>query len=236
MEVHMLERFPQSDPPPSQPPSPINVHVDLSGLAALIWQTFIDHLGDIGGVAWTGIRDHLSEIGAAIWAPLSSWLEAGLRSAAEETWNGIFGAVPLLLSQLPLALTTDLPAYRAIATDPVPVAVGGATPALVLLRLRPPFGSLVGRDHVITHITGRLIPAVFLALAYPVLIVRAIGLLNTAAASVGPRALAGLLAFPAAPNPSLVLPYAVLWLLLIIFAIRLLLRLASSLFRFLVAL
>src|SRR5919108_357032 len=128
MEVHMLERFPQSDPPPSQPPSPINVHVDLSGLAAAIWQTFIDHLGDISGVAWAGIRDHLSEIGAAIWTPLSAWLEAGLRSAAEETWNGIFGAVPLLLSQLPPALTTDLPAYRAIATDPLLVALALAIP------------------------------------------------------------------------------------------------------------
>jgi hypothetical protein len=234
----MLNHFAQSDPPPQPPPQPphVDVHVDLSGLAALIWQTFIDHLGDIAGVAWAQLQQHLGEVGQAIWTPLSGWLVEGLRASAEATFEGIFGAVPELLYRLPPSLTTDLPAYRAIATDPLPVALGGATLALVLLGLRTLFGAMVGRDHLVTHITGRLIPAVFLALAYPVLIVRAIGLLNGAAGAVGHQALAGLLTFPHPPSLALVLPYMALWVLLIILAIRLLLRLASSLFRFLVAL
>ena len=225
----------QADPP-SGSGGPIDVHIDLNGLANLIWQSFIDHIGDVGNAAWSGIKANLPDIATSIWTPLSTWLEAGLRSSAEATVNGVFGSVPLLLHQLPPALTTDLPAYRAIATDPLPLAVGGATLALVLLGLRTLLGAMVGRDHVITHITGRLIPAVFLTLAYPVLVVRGIGLLNAAAAMVGPQALAGLLAFSAPPNTSLVLPYAVLWLLLIYYAVRLLVRLAYSLFRFLVAL
>ena len=88
-------------------------------------------------------------------------------------------------------LTYNLPGYRAIATDPVPLAVGGATLALVLLGLRTLLGSMIGRDHVITHISGRLIPAVFLTLAYPVLIVQGIGLLNAFLADPQSRARRG---------------------------------------------
>ena len=160
----------------------------------------------------------------------------GLRASAQATWDGIFGAVPLLLSQLPAELTYNLPAYRAIATDPLPVAVGGATLALVLLGLRTGLGALVGRDHVITHITGRLIPATFGALAYPVLVVRAIGLLNAAAAAVPSRTLTSLITFPDVSTPQLLLPYLLLWGLLIFFGVRLLVRTGYGLFRFLVAL
>ena len=82
-------------------------------------------------------------------------------------------------------MTTNLPAYRAIAADPVPLAVGGATLALVLLGLRTLLGSMVGRDHVVTHVTGRLIPAVAMTLGYPVLVAQGFGLLNATAASLG---------------------------------------------------
>jgi hypothetical protein len=167
--------FAQADPPaPSQPaPGPLDVHVDLSGLASLIWSSFIDHIGDVGN---------------AIWTPLSQWLTSGIHSAVVAVWDATFGALGNFLSQLPPEWTYDNPAYRAIATDPVAVAVGGATLALVLLGLRTLFGSMVGRDHVITHVTGRLIPAVFLTLAYPVLVVRAVQLLNAAAGPVASAA------------------------------------------------
>ena len=210
--------------PPAQPAGPVDVHLDLSGLANLIWQQLLAHLGDIGAAIWQGLRDHLGEIGQALWTPLSAWLVDGLREAAQATWDGIFGAVPLLLSQLPAELTYNLPAYRAIATDPLPVAVGGATLALVLLGLRTGLGALVGRDHVLTHVTGRLIPATFLALAYPILVVRAIGVLNAAAAAVPSRTLTSLVTFPALSNPQLLLPYLLLWGLLIFFGVRLLVR------------
>jgi len=211
----------QEQPAPPSAPN-IDIHIDLSGLANLIWETFIDHV---------------SELGTAIWAPLSTWLEAGLRGSAEATWNGVFGAMPQLWTSLPADLTVNLPAYRAIAADPLPLALGGAMLAIVLLGLRTMFGALVGRDHLVTHVVGRLIPAVFLTLAYPVLVARGLALVNQAAATVGARSVAGMLVFPSNPaNQALVLPYAVLWLLLVWFALRLFVRLGYSLFRFVVAL
>src|SRR5919199_2966748 len=193
----MLKHFAQEQPPPTpapaQPPH-VDVHLDLSGLASLIWQAFIDLLGELGAAIWAGLKDHLGEIAQTLWTPLSAWLVDGLRESAQATWNGIFGAVPLLLSQLPAELTYNLPAYRAIATDPLPVAIGGATLALVLLGLRPLFGAMVGRDHVITHVTGRLIPAVALTMAYPVLIGQGLALLNSAASGLGQVAIGDALA------------------------------------------
>jgi hypothetical protein len=228
----------QADPSPSPAPGPIDVHLNLDALANLIWQAFIDHIGDVGAAAWSGIKGNLPDIGQAIWTPLSTWFTDGMRGSAEQTWRALFAtlSVPLLVFQLPPALTYNLDAYRAVATDPLVVATAGATLALVLLGLRTLFGSMIGRDHVITHVTGRIIPATALAMAYPVLVAQFVGLVNSAGASVGPQALAGLLAFPPAPNPQLILPYLVLWLLLIVYAVRLLIRLAYSLFRFLVAL
>jgi hypothetical protein len=41
------------------------------------------------------------------------------------------------------------------------VALGGATLALVLLGLRTLLGSMVGHDHIITHVSRRLIRPCF---------------------------------------------------------------------------
>jgi hypothetical protein len=162
----------QEQPPPQPAPTPnFDVHIDLSGLANLIWQSFIDHIGDVGTAVWAGIKDHLGEIGNAILAPL----EATLQRTAQAVWDAVWGSSANIVTQLPADLTYNFGPYRAVATDPVALAVGGATLALVLLGLRTLLGSMVGRDHVITHVTGRLIPAVFLTLAYPVLIVQGIG-------------------------------------------------------------
>jgi hypothetical protein len=207
---------------PQPPPAPhFDIQIDLSGLANLIWQSFIDHIG---------------EVGTAVWAPLSHWLTDGLRESAQALWAGIWGSSANIITQVPADLTYNLPAYRAIASDPVPLAVGGATLALVLLGLRTLLGSMVGRDHVVTHVTGRLIPAVFLTLAYPVLIVQGLQLLNGAASGLGQVAIGDLLAMPASFNFAEVLPFALLWLLLIFYGLRLLVRLAYSIFRLLVAL
>ena len=75
----------QADPPPAQP-GPIDVHIDLSGLANLIWQSFIDHIGDVGTAVWAGIRDHMGEIGMAIWTPLVNTLQ----EAARAMWDGVW--------------------------------------------------------------------------------------------------------------------------------------------------
>src|SRR5438067_682738 len=105
--------------PPAQSAGPVDVHVDLSGLAALIWQTFIDHIGDIGTVAWQGIKEHIGEIGLAIWTPLVDQL----RKAAADVWDGIWHSSLNIVTQVPLDLTLNFGPYRAIATDPLPVAV-----------------------------------------------------------------------------------------------------------------
>jgi hypothetical protein len=227
----------QADPPPPPAPGPIDVHIDLSGLANLIWQSFIDHIGDVGNAAWTGIVEHLPQIGTSIWTPLSSTLETALHGAAVSVWAATFGQVANIYGQLPPEWTTDSPVYRAIATDPLPIAVGGATLALALLGLRTLLGAMVGGDSVITHISGRLIPAVFLCLAYPVLVVRAVQLLNAAAGAVGTQAaLATLVEFPQVAGTGADLPILALWVLLIWYGLKLLLRLIYSIFRFTVAL
>jgi hypothetical protein len=66
--------------------------------------------------------------------------------------------------------------------------------------------------------------------------VRAISVLNAAAAAVPSRTLTSLVTFPALSNPQLLLPYLLLWGLLIFFGVRLLVRTGYGLFRFLVAL
>lgn len=221
----------QADPtPPPAQPGPIDVHINLDALANLIWQSFLDHIGDVGTAVWSGIKDHIGEIGMAIWTPLV----AALRDAARAVWDGVWHSGINIVTQLPADLTYNLPAYRAIAADPVPLAVGGATLALVLLGLRTLLGSMVGRDHVITHVTGRLIPAVFLTLAYPVLVARGFGLMNAAASSLGEAPIGEALAFPDPTAGFVLLP--LIWLAMIYYGFRLFIRLAYSLFRLLVAL
>jgi hypothetical protein len=233
MVVHM-----QADPP-SQP-GPVNISLNLDALAGLIWQSFVDHVGDLGNAIWTNLLPNLPALAVQVLA----LLEGALRGAAQAIWNAAWGNSANILTQIPADLTYNAGWYRAIATDPLPLAIGGATLALVLLGLRTMLGAMVGRDHLVTHVTGRLIPAVFLTLAYPVLIAQGAQLLNAAATGLGSAAIGGglvaglgtLVTFQAPPNPSLLLPYALLWLLLIYYGVRLVIRLAYSVFRLLVAL
>ena len=98
--------FAQSDPPPTSAPGPIDVHIDLSGLANLIWQSFIDHIGDVGNAVWTGIRDHMGEIGMAIWTPLVNTLH----DSARAVWDGVWHSSINIVTLMPADLTYNLPA------------------------------------------------------------------------------------------------------------------------------
>jgi len=232
----------QPDPPPPAPAPHVDIHVDLSGLAGLIWQAFVDHVGELGGAIWTSLLPNLPALAGQVLA----LLEDALRHAAQAIWDAAWSSSANIVTQIPPDLTYNASWYRAVATSPLPVAVGGATLALVLLGLRTLLGSMVGHDHVITHVSGRLIPAVFLTLAYPFVVVSGIDLLNAAASALGRTAIGGgiadglrtglVLSLPAPPLPALLIPYLLLWLLLIYFGVRLLVRLAYSLFRLLVAL
>ena len=210
--------------PPSPPGPKVDVHVDLSGLADPIWRS---------------LPHHLDELGSAM---LSS-LDHALRNAAHALWDALWHSSANILTQIPPDLSYNFGPYRAIATDPMPLAVGGATLALVLLGLRIVASSIVGGDRVATHILTRLVPAVFLTLAYPALVARGISLVNSAAEALGSRAietgfLSGIDGLNALSPPAmwLEIPYLLLWLVLVYFGIRLLGRLAYALFRLLVAL
>jgi hypothetical protein len=230
------------NPPGGGAVGPIDIHIDLSGLANLIWSTFIDHVGDLGNAIWTNLAPRLPDIAGQV----LGMLEDALHTAAAAIWDGVWGSSANIVTQVPPDLTYNAPWYRAIATDPLPIAIGGATLAVVLLGLRTMLGAMVGRDHVVTHVSGRLIPAVFLCLAYPVLVVRGVELLNSTAAALGQRTIGGgvadslrtglLLSLPTPATAPLLVAYLLLWLLLIYFGVRLLVRLAYSIFRFTVAL
>ena len=58
----------QADPAPSPAPGPIDIHIDLSGLANLIWSTFIDHIGDLGNAIWTSLLPRLPDIAGQVLA------------------------------------------------------------------------------------------------------------------------------------------------------------------------
>jgi len=218
LQAAAFQEQPTPEPPPAAPN--IDIHIDLSGLANLIWETFVEHI---------------TELGTAVWTPLWHTVNDGLRRGAQAVWDGVWSSSANIVTQLPPDLTYNFGPYRAIATDPVPLALGGATLAIVLLGLRTMFGAMVGRDHVITHVSGRLIPAVFLTLAYPVLVVQGFQMLNAAATALGSAQIGSLLITPS-PNPGLEVVYAALWVVLIFYGLRLLVRLAYSLFRLLVAL
>lgn len=210
-----------------------------------------DHLAqlppgiDLGGLVdalWGGLVSHLPSLGGAILAGL----EDALRQIAEALWNAAWASSANLVTELPADLTINAPWYQAVAVDPAPLALGAGTLAIVLLGLRTMLGAAQGRDSVATHITGRLIPATFAALAYPVLVARAVGLVNDAATGLGRSAIGGgvvdglrtLLVLPLAGPiaPVLLAPVLLLWLILIWYGVRLAIRLAYSLYRFLVAL
>lgn len=209
----MPERFAQDLP---------DVHIDFGAFADAIWHSFEDHIG---------------EVGQAIWTPFTEWLTNGIHQSADAVWADSTVAMSELLFQLPKALTYAFPGYLAVATNPVPVALGGATLAIVLLGIRTIFGAFIGRDHVLTHISGRLLPAVACAAAFEFIAGWTVDHINQIAASVPAAAVGGLMRFPGAPaNPFLLPVYLLLWVLLIFYGVKLLVRVAYGLFRFLVTL
>ncbi len=48
-------------------PSPVSVHVDLSGFAQLIWRWFIDLLGEVGNAILIAIANTAHAAAQAIW-------------------------------------------------------------------------------------------------------------------------------------------------------------------------
>jgi hypothetical protein len=151
---------------------------------------------------------HLPEIGTT----LVGALQDALRQAAQAVWDAAWASSANIVTQIPADLTINFGPYRTIA------------------------GAIVGRDHLATHVLGRLIPATFLTLAYPAILARGLRLLNDAATSLGLVAIGQVVIFPPVPAGVLVIPFAVLWGALIYYGLRLLLRLVYSLFRLLVAL
>ena len=73
---------------------PPGVTIDMSGLANAIWQSLLDHLGDIGNAIWTGLAPQLPNIGTEIWKDLSQWMYSLLRGLLITLWNADAAADP----------------------------------------------------------------------------------------------------------------------------------------------
>src|SRR5207302_10862540 len=137
-------------------------------------------------------------------------LQDFVRGAAHALWEALWHSSLNIVTQIPPDLSYNFGPYRAIVADPMPLAVGGATLALVMLGFRTIAGAVLGQDHLVSHIAGRLIPAVFLTLAYPVLIARGIGLVNVAAEALGSHAIEA--GFMSGMDTLLTLQPVALWL------------------------
>src|SRR5689334_8445232 len=106
----------QADPP-SQP-GPVNVSINLDGLAALIWQWLLEHISDVGNAVWTNLLPSLPSIGGQVLVLVND----ALHTTAAAVWTGVWGSSANIVTQLPADLTYESGWYRAIATDPVPLA------------------------------------------------------------------------------------------------------------------
>lgn len=207
-----LSQFAQTDPP-TDPPAPI-VNVDLGGLTNGIWTALMSHLGDIGTAAWTGIRDHLGEIGTAIWTDLSQWIYSLLRGLFLGIWNAT-------LLPIPHNVTDQFGPVQAIFAAAGPIAAAGLVLAVVLLGVRTLVRGITGHGGILDELIGRLAVYASVLSMLPWLIGHAIDLEQSIARSVAIADLAGAL-----PEASGANPIALLFML--IFGLRLWLKLASN--------
>src|SRR5690349_15146017 len=90
--VHMA----QSD---SQPPIEVHVSppsIDFSGLAAAIWQFFVDHISDLGNAIWSNLLPRLPDIAGQV----VGMLEDALQHAAEAIWDATWSSSANIVTQV----------------------------------------------------------------------------------------------------------------------------------------
>ena len=177
--------------------------IDLSGLGNLIWQSFIDHVGDVGGAIWSG---------------LSQWLYGVLRGLLIGVWHAT-------LLPIPHDVTDQFGPVLAMMPAPGAIAAAGITLSMALVGLRVvlravPFDHQPAADFLL----GRLVAWGALISLLPWLIEHSIDLehaLAAAAVNAGFVGIDELLPEVATPNP-------IGLLLLIVLGLRLMVKLASN--------
>jgi hypothetical protein len=179
------------------------INFALKGLADAIWQSLMDHLGDVGN---------------AIWTDFSSWLYQLLRGLLVGLWHAT-------LLPIPHDVTDQFGPVLAMMPTPGAIAASGITLSLALMGLRTvlravPFDHQPAADFLL----GRLVAWGALLALLPWLISHSIDVEQELAHSVVSSGILGIdeiLPTNADPNP-------IAMLLLIVLGLRLMVKLASN--------
>lgn len=207
----MPDQFLQT--PPGGDGAP-NITIDLSGLANSIWNSLMDHLGDLGSAIWTKLQPNLGAIGSAIWTDLAQWMYSLLRGLLLAIWNAT-------LLPIPHDTTDEFGPVQAMLPSVGALAGAGITLALALLGLRTILRGMTGHNLLVDYLLGRFLVWVAVLSLLPWLIGHSIDVEQQLARSVAIADLVGILPEQAAPNPLALF-------VMVILGLRLWLKLASN--------
>jgi hypothetical protein len=203
----MPEQLGQDSPVPG-------LTIDLNGMGDAIWRTLMTHLDDLGTAVWKGLQAHMGEIGTAIWNDLSQWMYSLLRGLMLNLWHAS-------LLPIPHNATDEFGPVQAMMPGSGAVAAAGITLALALVGLRTILDAVWGRHSLADYLLGRFGVWVSVLSMLPWLIGWAIDQEQALARSVLVGDMAGILHEVATPNP-------IAMFLMIVFGLRLWLKLASN--------
>jgi hypothetical protein len=191
-----------------------SVTVDLSGLANAIWQSLLDHLGELGGAIWSGLLPQLPTIGTQIWTDLGQWMYSMVRGALLTVWNAS-------LLPVPHDTTDQFGSVQAMLPSSGAVASAGITLALALLGLRTILRGSTGYNPMSDYLLGRFMVWVAILSMLPWIIGHAIDAEQELATSVTVADINGFLPEAVAPDP-------LAMFVMLILGLRLWLKLASN--------
>lgn len=198
--------------------------LDLTALGDAIWGAFFSHLGDLGTATWAGIQAHLGEIGTAIWTSLAAWTYAGMRSFFLSLWNISLFTIPHELSDRAGPVVALMPPSGAIAA-------AGLVLAFSIIGLRTILSGVFGRGAALDEVLPRLAVYAAALSMLPWIVARAIDLEQSLTAGITEASLAATI--PEFAPLDLASWFSLL--LMIIFGIRLWLKMSSNVVHVMVA-
>jgi hypothetical protein len=185
----------------AEPPAagPPHFDIDLSGLSNGIWSALMAHMNELGTAAWTS---------------LSQWLYSLLRGMFLGIWNAT-------LLPIPHNVTDQFAPVQAIFNASGPIAAAGLVLAVVLLGVRTLVRGITGQGGVLDELMGRLMVYSCALSLLPWIIGHGIDLEQAIARSVAVDSLDAMLPQTTVANP-------IALVLLIIFGLRLWLKVAAN--------
>lgn len=171
---------------------------------------------DLSGI-WQSLIDHLGEVGTAIWAGFSQWLYGGIRGLFLTLWHAT-------LLPIPHDVTDQFTPVLAMMPAPGAVATAGLVLALSLLGLRTYVRGITGRGGILDELLGRIMLYTSVLSMMPWLIGYGIDLEQRLARAVVIADISETLPQLSGPSPSTIIAL----LLMIILGLRLWLKLASN--------